>query len=93
ADDSHRARALAGQLDAAIVETRSTIGGGSLPGQTQPSWALALRSKDADTLAAALRRAQPPVIARIEDQQVLLDVRTVLPEQDTALEAVVRGAL
>ena len=88
----HRARALAGQLDAAIVETRSTIGGGSLPGQTQPSWALALRSKDADTLAAALRRAQPPVIARIEDQQVLLDVRTVLPEQDTALEAAVRGA-
>jgi L-seryl-tRNA(Ser) seleniumtransferase len=88
-----RACALADQLGGTVAETRSAIGGGSLPGQTQPSWAVALPGADADALAARLRHALPPVIGRIEDQRVLLDVRTVLPEQDATLEAAVRGAL
>jgi L-seryl-tRNA(Ser) seleniumtransferase len=87
-----RARAVAGHLAAEIVQTRSAVGGGSLPGQTQASWAVALRADNADGLAAALRRASPPVISRIEERQVLLDLRTVLPEQDTTLERAVRGA-
>jgi L-seryl-tRNA(Ser) seleniumtransferase len=86
-----RARAIAGALHAEVVSTRSAIGGGSLPGQTQPSWAVALRGSDG--LAAKLREAQPPVIGRIEEQRVLLDLRSVLPEQDAVLESAVRSVL
>jgi L-seryl-tRNA(Ser) seleniumtransferase len=88
-----RARALAGQLGATVVETRSAVGGGSLPGQTQPSWAVALTSASPDALAAELRRADPPVIGRIEGDRVLLDLRAVLPEQDTLLGKSVHAAL
>jgi L-seryl-tRNA(Ser) seleniumtransferase len=93
--DSLRARAvaLAERLDASMEETRSAIGGGSLPGQTQPSWAVGLRTTAADDLAARLRHAQPPVIGRIERERVLLDLRAVLPEQDGLLETAVRGVL
>jgi L-seryl-tRNA(Ser) seleniumtransferase len=81
-----RAEALANGLGGRAVQTRSAVGGGSLPGQTQPSWAVALPAPSPDTLAAALRHADPPVVGRIEDDQVLLDLRTVLSEQDPVLE-------
>ena len=81
-----RAEVLASALGGSVVQTRSAVGGGSLPGQTQPSWAVALDAASPDTLAAALRHAEPPVVARIEDGRVLLDLRTVLPEQDALLE-------
>ena len=67
------------------MEGQSTIGGGSLPGETLPTWVLALSVKSVDKFLANLRREQVPVIARIEDDQVLLDPRTVLPEQDRTL--------
>jgi L-seryl-tRNA(Ser) seleniumtransferase len=78
-----------------VAQTRATIGGGSLPEETLPSWALALRSGRAspDGLAAALRRASPPIIGRIEDDWLILDLRTVPPEQDELLLRAVRGAL
>jgi len=88
-----RAQAIAQALHGDPVETRSTIGGGSLPGQTQPSWAIALPVPDLDRAAATLRRAQPPVIGRIEADRLLLDVRTVLPEQDPLLLRAVQSAL
>jgi L-seryl-tRNA(Ser) seleniumtransferase len=91
-DLSSRARLLAGILGAGVVETRSAIGGGSLPGQTQPSWAVAFETPTPDKLAAALRHADPPVIGRIEDNRLLLDLRAILPEQDRVLEQAVRGA-
>jgi L-seryl-tRNA(Ser) seleniumtransferase len=75
------------------VETRSAVGGGSLPGQTQASAAVGLEAESPDGLAARLRRADPPVITRIEDGRVLLDLRSVLPEQDPELERAVRAAL
>src|SRR5207237_1234725 len=84
-----RARAIAARLQVDVCSSRSAIGGGSLPGQTQPSWAVALRGSD--SLAAVLRRSDPPVIGRIDEQRVLLDVRSVLPEQDAALEAAVKS--
>jgi L-seryl-tRNA(Ser) seleniumtransferase len=87
-----RAERLAPQLGGVAVATRSTVGGGSLPGQTQPSWAVGLVAASPDALAAALRRAVPPVIARIEHDQVVLDLRTVLPEQDAELVDAVRMA-
>jgi L-seryl-tRNA(Ser) seleniumtransferase len=85
-----RARGLATRLQAEVVGTRSAIGGGSLPGQTQPSWAVVLDGSDA--LAAKLRHGNPPVIGRIEEQRVLLDLRSVLPEQDPELERAVQSA-
>ncbi len=88
-----RARSLAAQLGATAVETRSAIGGGSLPGQTQPSWAVALDSPAPDRLAAALRHADPPVIGRIEDNRLLLELRAILPEQDALLAVAIQGAL
>jgi len=87
-----RAEGLAWRLGGQAVATHSAIGGGSLPGQTQPSWAVAPPTTAPDALAVALRHADPPVIGRIEDDRLLLDLRTVLPEQDGLLEHAVRHA-
>ena len=75
-----------------VIDVRSAIGGGSLPGQTLPSRALAITPPHGpDAFASALRCASPPVIARIEDEQVVLDPRTVAEDEDeqviTALKA------
>lgn len=80
---------------ATVVETRSTIGGGSLPGETLPSFALSIDPGDvgADALIARLRGGSTPVIGRIENDRVLLDPRTVLPRQDGGLTAVLQTAL
>ena len=80
---------------ASMVAGYSTIGGGSLPGETLPTSLLALDVAEggADGLAARLRQGAPPVVGRIEDERVLLDPRTVLPEQDEELLRVVRRAL
>jgi L-seryl-tRNA(Ser) seleniumtransferase len=67
-----------------IVELRSTVGGGSLPGETLPSVGLALRGGSATKLLAALRQGSPAVIGRIEDRRVVLDLRTVDPSSDPA---------
>jgi len=77
----------------AVVAAKSTVGGGSLPGQTLPSRVLALEVPSPDALAARLRAADPPIVARIEDDRLLLDPRTVLPEQDAVLVEVMRGTL
>ncbi len=81
------------QVPMRCIETRSTVGGGSLPGQTLPTVALALSVNSADHLATQLRQTTPPVIARIEDDQLLLDPRTVLPQQDATLLDACRQAL
>lgn len=63
----------------------STIGGGSLPGETLPTCLLALKVKSPAKLAATLREATPPIIARVQDDLLLLDPRTVLPWQEETL--------
>jgi L-seryl-tRNA(Ser) seleniumtransferase len=68
-----------------LVEGRSTVGGGSLPGETLPTKLLSLPAAHPDQLAAALRSADPPVISRIEDDRLVLDPRTVLMEEEQAL--------
>ena len=88
-----RAEEWAAELRGEVRPARSTIGGGSLPEETLPTWALALTADHPNELAAALRRATPPVVARVEADQVLLDPRTVLPEQDAALVEAVRQVL
>ncbi|NPV08403.1 MAG: L-seryl-tRNA(Sec) selenium transferase [Anaerolineae bacterium] len=73
--------------------SRSAVGGGSLPGQTLPTVVLALPLADPQAAAVALRHGEPPVIARVEDDALVLDPRTVLPGQDEALIVRVRMAL
>ncbi len=63
----------------------STIGGGSLPGETLPTILLALSVRSPEKFLARLRASNPPIIARIENDRVLLDPRTVLVEQDVDL--------
>lgn len=69
-----------------VVASRSAIGGGSLPGETLPTRVLSLDCGSTpggpEGLMKRLRAADPPVIGRIEDDRVLLDPRTVLPEQE-----------
>ncbi len=79
---------------ASVVEGHSTIGGGSLPGETLPTSLVALDTDDGDdALASKMRHGDIPVIGRIEDDRLLLDPRTVLPDQDDALIGVVSTAL
>jgi len=82
------------QLRAELIDGESLIGGGAAPSSTLPTTLLALTSYtlSADELAARLRRANPPVIARVEEGRVLLDFRTVFPEQDAALGQVLAEA-
>ena len=68
-----------------VVEGFSTIGGGSLPGETLPTCLLALKVKSPTKLAATLRGANPPIITRVQDDLLLLDPRTVLPWQEETL--------
>ncbi len=63
----------------------STVGGGSLPGESLPTFLLSLVVKSPDKFLEKLRQQQPPIIARTENDRVLLDPRTVLPEQEGAL--------
>ena len=99
--DTVHARALAWSgavTEAANVKTRvlpsrAAIGGGSLPGETLPSWTLSVAPQNGatpETVLSSLRSQPTPVIARIEDDTVRLDPRTVLPDQDeTVLRAIV----
>ena len=56
-----------------------------LPGETLPTWLLALRHPRLERWAAALRAHTPAVVGRIEEERLLLDPRTVLPDQEAAL--------
>jgi L-seryl-tRNA(Ser) seleniumtransferase len=87
AEIERRARRWQGNLrragiQAELVDGCSTVGGGSLPGETLPTKLVALPVAHPDRLAAALRAADPPVVARIEEDRLVLDPRTVLPEEE-----------
>ncbi len=79
------------QLNVEVVATRSVIGGGSAPGAMLPTRALAVSSAvmSADEIATKLRDWETPIIARVEEGRVLIDPRTVGPEQDSALLAAI----
>jgi L-seryl-tRNA(Ser) seleniumtransferase len=82
------AKAAGARLEVSLLEQRTLVGGGSLPGFELASWAVALRgSESAEELAARLRAAEVPVIARVQDGLVLLDVRTLLADDEAAVEA------
>jgi L-seryl-tRNA(Ser) seleniumtransferase len=89
-----RAEALAERIGgaASVIEVRSTVGGGSLPGETLPSWGVGLAARSADRLLAALRSGTPIVIGRIVDDRVVLDLRTIEPERDGDLAMAIERA-
>jgi L-seryl-tRNA(Ser) seleniumtransferase len=80
-------RLLERGIEVEVVPAESTVGGGSLPGERLPTTALALTTRPgrAADLLRRLREHEPPVIGRIEQERVLLDPRTVLPDEDDAL--------
>ncbi len=97
-----RARALAASFPPAIaqvVATRAAVGGGSLPQETLPSWGLRVvpstegSGAAAASLARRLRSSSPPVVARIEQDSVVLDLRTVRSEDDAVLATALAAAL
>jgi L-seryl-tRNA(Ser) seleniumtransferase len=76
-----------------VILGESTVGGGSLPGETMPTALLALAVPRPNHFLARLRQAQPPIIARTQDERIVVDPRTVLAEQEEALIAGLKGAL
>jgi L-seryl-tRNA(Ser) seleniumtransferase len=87
-----RAEAVVGRLaDAGLtvcraITVRGAVGGGTYPDFELPSWAVSLDAGvEADAVAASLRRGDPPVIGRIDEGRVVLDLRTVDPSEEDAL--------
>ncbi len=70
-----------------VIAGKSTIGGGSLPEECLPTFLLALDLNGPDRILDLFRRQKPPIIARTEKDRILLDPRTVMPEEDGALLA------
>ena len=77
---------------AEVVATSGLVGGGASPGVSLPSFAVALGTDDPVGLAQRLRFGELPVIARVEDDRVLLDLRTVPPSQDAEVVDAVLGS-
>ena len=100
ADELHRradalARALPAVARAQVVEGASEVGGGSFPGAALRTWLVQLTpgALTASDLVTRLREADPPVIARIASNHVVLDPRTILPDQDAAIVRAAGAAL
>ena len=84
------------QLDGWRAEARAAtaaVGGGSAPGIELPTWIVAVEKDGAgaDALAERLRRTTPPIIARIERDRLVLDLRTVFPEEDPQILELLRA--
>jgi L-seryl-tRNA(Ser) seleniumtransferase len=95
-----RARALASRLAKVVGESgrvevspdRAFVGGGSLPGFELDTWVVAIRSSvSAESVSERLRVATPAVLARVRDDLVIFDVRTLLDGEEAAVEAAVNG--
>jgi len=83
------------ECPSSVEKSRSAVGGGSLPGETLPSWVLSIdcQGTTPEEVMRRLRVSNTPVIARIEEDRVLLDPRTVLPEEDAPLLDALRSAV
>jgi L-seryl-tRNA(Ser) seleniumtransferase len=89
-----RAEAWATGLGTGNVQAaHSTLGGGSMPGESLPTYVLGIGAPHPDVLVTKLRRQKPPILGRTEKGTVLLDPRTVDPEQDDRLLGGVSRAL
>jgi L-seryl-tRNA(Ser) seleniumtransferase len=72
-------------LPASIVEGRSLIGGGATPDQSIATWLIVIDCKDVAAVERRLRTGDPPIVARVEDGRLMVDLRTVFAEEEDAL--------
>jgi L-seryl-tRNA(Ser) seleniumtransferase len=79
------------ELDAAVIEGRSVIGGGATPDQSLATWVIAVTCASVASAEKRLRLGNPPVIARVEADRLILDLRTVFAEEEDALASALRG--
>lgn len=88
--DSLAAHLRSSKLSVEVTDGESVIGGGAAPSSVLPTRLLALSCEglSADELSSRLRTSDPPIVARVEQGRVLLDLRTVFADQDEALKAV-----
>jgi L-seryl-tRNA(Ser) seleniumtransferase len=76
------AESIGGDLEGAhVVKSESVVGGGSVPGQALTSWAVRVRCADPAAFTARLRVGSPSVFCRMNDDHIVLDVRTVTDQQ------------
>jgi L-seryl-tRNA(Ser) seleniumtransferase len=91
---AERIRAFAEGLDLAVERDTTYAGGGALPELALPTWVVRLRpASRATALAERLRRASPPVLTRLREDAVLLDLRSLDPGDEKTLEQALRAAL
>jgi L-seryl-tRNA(Ser) seleniumtransferase len=92
---AHRAATLAEAIGpgADVVQTVAKVGGGALPLLELPGPAVALPGTDPEALAAALRHGTPPVVGRVERGRLLLDPRTLAPDELESAAAAARAAV
>ena len=76
-----------------VTQGESAVGGGSLPGETLPTFLLELQVRNPNRFLAFLRQSSPPIVARLKNDRALFDPRTVLPEQEVALLDAIRQNL
>ena len=74
-------------LDIEVVPCSSLVGGGAAPGWDLPSHGVAIGAAAADELLSRLRGNDPPIVARIEEGRVLLDMRTIFPAEEAEIVA------
>jgi L-seryl-tRNA(Ser) seleniumtransferase len=89
-----RAAAYVAALPSAeILESDAYVGGGSLPESRIASVAVAIATPKSKMLAAALRRGDPPVVARIENDRLLIDLRAIAPDEDAKAIAAIAASM
>jgi L-seryl-tRNA(Ser) seleniumtransferase len=75
-----------------IVESDASVGGGAFPTARIPSIALSIGGR-ADAIEAHLRGGDPPLVGRVADGRVLIDLRAIFPAEDEQVVAALRGAI
>jgi L-seryl-tRNA(Ser) seleniumtransferase len=89
-----RSRALLArvpELNAEVIDGESVIGGGATPEQSIPTWLIAITCTDVVASERQLREGDPPVVARLEEGRLVLDLRTVFAEEEAALASALRA--
>lgn len=79
-------------FQAEVIEGESVLGGGSTPDQVLPAWLIAIRDPKPSRIEKHLRQGTPPVIARIDDDRLIVDLRTVSPAEEPELRAALEAA-
>jgi L-seryl-tRNA(Ser) seleniumtransferase len=84
--------ASAGSAKLEVGACEAVTGGGSLPSARIPSVAVTAAWPSVDQVASALRRRTPPVLARVQDERIYFDLKTVFPDQDQELARAIADA-